>query len=91
VKATNNGNGNSGSQISQPAKLDITPKSVRRWDWSALTEPEHFVQFYETDEYFLDSLEPFVITGLLAGDGVILAATGSHLKSLESRLLEGGF
>ncbi len=91
MKATNNGNGNSGSQISQPAKLDITPKSVRRWDWSALTEPEHFVQFYETDEYFLDSLEPFVITGLLAGDGVILAATGSHLKSLESRLLEGGF
>lgn len=51
---------------------------------------EHFVQIYQDDGVFLDTVEGFVAGGLLAGDGVIVIATGAHLSAIESRLTRRG-
>jgi signal transduction histidine kinase len=53
-------------------------------------ESPHWVQFYERDEYLLDSLSSFIGTGLRAGEGAVLAATNEHLAALETRLLADG-
>lgn len=47
---------------------------------------KHFLQFYETNEEFLDSLEAFISSGFDNGDGVVVAVTAPHLESLEQRL-----
>jgi signal transduction histidine kinase/ActR/RegA family two-component response regulator len=53
-------------------------------------DTEHFVQFYETDTFLIDSLSSFISTGLTAGDGAVVLATDPHLKSLDKRLSEIG-
>ncbi|HEU4595603.1 MAG TPA: MEDS domain-containing protein, partial [Pyrinomonadaceae bacterium] len=61
---------------------DLAPHS----DWRGTLESEHFVQFYEEDEYLLDSLSGFVGTGLGEGDGCVVVATAEHREGLEARL-----
>ncbi len=53
--------------------------------WSA-KESEHFVQFYEKDEFLLDSVSEFLAAGLQSGDACIIAATEAHAIGIESRL-----
>jgi signal transduction histidine kinase/CheY-like chemotaxis protein len=60
-------------------------------DWRALSElEEHFVQFYEADEFLLDSLGGFIGAGLAAGDACIVVATEAHREALEERLQATG-
>jgi signal transduction histidine kinase/CheY-like chemotaxis protein len=59
-------------------------------DWSGMNEPEHFVQFYETDSFLLNSLSDFMSAGLRAGDACIVVATKAHRESLEERLQANG-
>jgi PAS domain S-box-containing protein len=47
---------------------------------------EHFVQFYEDDEFLLDAVSEFVGAGLGAGAACIVIATKAHRESLEERL-----
>ncbi|HYE65867.1 MAG TPA: ATP-binding protein [Pyrinomonadaceae bacterium] len=61
---------------------DLTPRS----NWSEMSESEHFVQFYETDVFLLDSLSGFIGTGLGASDACIVVATKAHREGLEERL-----
>ena len=81
-------NGNSLHEGIQNNNGDITtvwaPAPIS--DWSGMTEPEHFVQFYETDPYLLDSLGGFIGTGLCEGDACIVVATEAHREGLEERL-----
>ncbi len=80
------------NSLGQVSTDEITVGAVApSWDWNNLSETEHFVQFYDTDDFFLNSLSPFVGAGLQEGDAVILAATKPHLEGLESRLLAQGF
>ena len=51
---------------------------------------EHFVQFYETDEFLLDSVSGFIGAGLGAGAACIVLATKAHRESLEERLKANG-
>lgn len=60
-------------------------------NWSQMGKSEHFVQFYESDEYLLDSLTGFIGTGLSLGDACIVVATKSHRDGLEERLKADGF
>jgi PAS domain S-box-containing protein len=60
------------------------------WDWDQADGPEHFVQFYETDLFLLNSLAGFVSTGLERGEICIAAATEDHLAGVDARLLEYG-
>jgi PAS domain S-box-containing protein len=55
-----------------------------------MSESEHFVQFYETDAFLLDSLSGFIGTGLAKGDACIVLATKAHRESLEERLKSNG-
>jgi signal transduction histidine kinase/CheY-like chemotaxis protein len=59
-------------------------------DWSAMGESEHFVQFYETETFLLNSLADFIGTGLDAGDACIVVATGAHREELERQLQARG-
>jgi signal transduction histidine kinase/ActR/RegA family two-component response regulator len=61
---------------------DYAPHS----DWRGTAEAEHFVQFYESDEYLLDSLSGFVGTGLGEGDGCVVVGTPEHREGLDARL-----
>jgi PAS domain S-box-containing protein len=58
--------------------------------WNETSESEHFVQFYESDEFFLDSLSELVSTDLAAGDASIVIATEAHREGLEERLKANG-
>jgi PAS domain S-box-containing protein len=55
-----------------------------------ISEDEHFVQFYETDEFLLHSISSFVSRGLDAGDACIVVATRSHREGVEERLRANG-
>jgi MEDS: MEthanogen/methylotroph, DcmR Sensory domain len=59
--------------------------------WGELAPSDHVVQMYENDRVFLDSLEGFVGSGLIAGDAVIIIATEEHRKALEERMENQGF
>jgi signal transduction histidine kinase/ActR/RegA family two-component response regulator len=69
---------------------DAIGELAPRADWSGGGEPEHFVQFYETDTFLLDSLSGFVGTGLGEGDACIVVATGEHREGLDERLQRYG-
>ena len=58
--------------------------------WGEVSPCEHLVQFYETDNVFLDTLEGFVSGGLRAGESVIVIATPTHRQILEQRLTSRG-
>jgi hypothetical protein len=59
--------------------------------WGEIAPTDHVVQIYENDDVFMDLLEGFVAGGIKAGDCVIVMATRTHLKVLESRLKADGF
>jgi PAS domain S-box-containing protein len=47
---------------------------------------EHFVQFYEQDDFLLDEVSGFIGEGLKAGEAGIVIATQPHREGLELRL-----
>lgn len=56
------------------AKRDFAPRS----DWSAMSETDHFVQFYETDGFLMGSLSGFIGTAISSGHAAIVIATPEH-------------
>jgi DcmR-like sensory protein len=46
----------------------------------------HAVQFYETDDYLVETLTDYVGAGLEAGDAAVVIATRDHLEALATRL-----
>jgi PAS domain S-box-containing protein len=65
-------------------------KLAPRLKWSEMDTSEHFVQFYETDEFLLDSVSGFIGAGLGAGAACIVIATKAHREGLEERLQATG-
>jgi len=59
--------------------------------WGEIASTDHLVQFYEDDHSFLNSLEGFVGSGLIARESVIVIATDQHLKHLNQRLFTNHF
>jgi PAS domain S-box-containing protein len=66
-------------------KTDISPEAQE-----VLRPREHFVQFYRTDAFLLDSLSTFITMGLNSGDACIVVATQAHRENLEARLKANG-
>jgi signal transduction histidine kinase/ActR/RegA family two-component response regulator len=62
------------------------PNPAPVYDWSHMTQAQHFAQVYETDQFLLNSLAGFVTSGLAAGETVIVVATKDHLDQLEPLL-----
>lgn len=84
-RAINNGDSLSELIIQNPGGVavgELAPHS----NWSGMHELEHFVQFYETDTFLLDSLTGFIGTGLERGDAGIVVATKAHREALDERL-----
>ncbi|MEO6305309.1 MAG: MEDS domain-containing protein [Bacteroidia bacterium] len=59
--------------------------------WGEIAPCNHLLQIYENDYVFLNSLEGFAGSGILAGDSVIIIATKQHLHALDARLMDQGF
>jgi len=51
---------------------------------------EHFVQFYESDDFLLDAVSEFIGGAIRAGDAGVVVATAAHLQRLEAVLLARG-
>ena len=59
-------------------------------DWSDMGESEHFVQFYENDDFLIESVSGFAGAALAAGGGSIVIATAEHRAALERKLIACG-
>lgn len=59
--------------------------------WGEIAPCDHLVQIYESDEVIMNSLEGFVISGIKAGESVIIIATNEHIKGLNRRLVLNGY
>jgi signal transduction histidine kinase len=73
----------------------IALEKQSRWsEWSGLGagsgEHGHCVQFYESDDFLLNSLNGFVTSGLGAGDTCVVVAQRAHRESLDERLRLSG-
>jgi hypothetical protein len=51
---------------------------------------DHFVQIYEDERAFIDTLEGFIGGGLRGNDAAIVIATLPHRQALEARMSENG-
>ena len=49
-------------------------------------EQSHFVQFYENDDFLIESLAEFIVAGLKADENAIVIATHSHETALAQKL-----
>ncbi|MFL6275279.1 MAG: ATP-binding protein [Blastocatellia bacterium] len=55
-----------------------------------MSDSDHFVQFYESDDFLLNSLSSYVGMGLSMDDACIVVATRPHRESLDKRLQDYG-
>lgn len=69
----------------------LTPKSEVDTFWGELSPCDHCVQFYESDDAFMEALEAFAAGGLRQGDAVIVIGTETHRLGLQARLQARGF
>jgi hypothetical protein len=74
------------AQFSTAANSALAP----RIDWSDLRASDHFVQFYESDKYLVDSVSGFVAAALDAGDSSMVIATLDHRVAIEGKLVAAG-
>ena len=51
---------------------------------------DHFVQFYEQDEFLIDSISAFIGDGLRTGEAAIVIATAEHRAALDEQLQRRG-
>jgi signal transduction histidine kinase/ActR/RegA family two-component response regulator len=76
--------------------IELDPAEIAKWDfapcsdWSAMSDTDHFVQFYETDGFLLGSLSGFIGTALTSGQAAIVIATQEHREGLDRLLLGSG-
>src|SRR4051812_24768938 len=59
--------------------------------WAEMSACEHFVQIYEADDAFIDTLTGFIAGALRQGEGAVVIATPSHREQLLWRLEIDGF
>jgi CheY-like chemotaxis protein len=59
-------------------------------DWSAMGDCEHFVQFYESDEFLVDCIEGFVRSALTTENSSVVIATLEHRLALQRKLAANG-
>ncbi len=55
-----------------------------------LQHGEHFVGFYETEAFLVDSVRDYLAAGLITGDAGIVVATEAHRDSFDRALMAAG-
>lgn len=77
--------------IAQATTADIALRyHAPSCDWKEMSETEHFVQFYEGDEFLLNALSGYVSKALTAGDAAVVVATQAHRAGLDQLLTTKG-
>jgi hypothetical protein len=51
---------------------------------------DHYVQFYEADEFLIQAVGAYVAQGFVEGHAAILIMTAAHRAAVEKRLADGG-
>jgi len=59
-------------------------------DWGQTSASDHFVQFYENDEFLIESASGFVAAALRNGGSSVVALTPKHLSALNGKLVAIG-
>lgn len=59
--------------------------------WAEMSACEHFVQVYEAEDVFMDTLTGFIAGALRQDEGAVVIATVSHRAELRRRLALEGF
>jgi signal transduction histidine kinase/ActR/RegA family two-component response regulator len=59
-------------------------------DWSDMKDDEHFVQFYESDGFLLNSLSGFIGTAINNGAPAVVVATKAHRDGLDELMRANG-
>ena len=54
--------------------------------WPQMKKAEHFVQFYESQEFIVQSVSDYIAQGLLTGETCIVVTTQEHILDIEQRL-----
>lgn len=54
--------------------------------WGEVAPTDHFLQFYESDEILLNSLEAYVMSAFALEETIVIIATDLHLQELHKRL-----
>lgn len=64
---------------SRDLRINLAPRS----DWSETGDDDHFVQFYESDGFLLNSLSGFIGSAINKGVPAIVVATKAHRDGLD--------
>jgi hypothetical protein len=70
-----------------PVEKNVVPEAF----WGEISACEHFVQIYDADDQFLETLASFFGSALNQGNSAVAIATSPHLRELERRLAAAGF
>lgn len=70
----------------KPAAISNAPRD----DWRDMAKSEHFVQFYEDDNFLVESVAQFIGAALGSGGGAVVIATPAHRQALQARLQAHG-
>ncbi|MEW6130639.1 MAG: PAS domain S-box protein [Acidobacteriota bacterium] len=64
---------------------------VPQIDWRMMRDTDHFVQFYESDRFLLNSLSGFISAGINADESCIIITNKNRLDALEETLKATGY
>src|ERR1051325_6479182 len=79
-----------------PALVSTDESSLRQSDlapavsWTKMGKSEHFVQFYERDDFLMTSVSAFIGAVFGQGEAAIVIATQAHRDALDQRLRADG-
>lgn len=73
--------------VSLPVDVGHAPE-VRSWQETG--SDDHFVQFYDADNFLLDAVVGFIADALRSGGAGIVVATPPHREGVEQRLADQG-
>ncbi len=59
-------------------------------NWNEISDSEHFVQFYERDDFLVESVSRFIGASLAAGNAAIIIATPEHRDAISGKLAASG-
>src|SRR4029079_18971118 len=78
--------------VLQSADLSALAKEplIPQIDWNKISDSEHIVQFYENDDFLIDSATCFVSTAFDGGGACVVVLTPDHRSALNKKLVAIG-
>jgi PAS domain S-box-containing protein len=76
--------------ILRSADRSLSSDAAPASDWSEIRENEHFVQFYETDDFLVDTVGGFIGAALARNESGVVIATPEHCRGIEQSFRDRG-